>query len=127
MSYSSFGEADGGKVASCVPVALVLRGGGDGSWPFGCDRTGTGPASELRSSGAPASRPLGAPKSGAFIVRGVSFPSERGAPGAFGCIAGLKTSLREPGAAGLREPGATGTGARPGAALGAALGAAAPR
>src|SRR5665213_3470304 len=117
MSYSSCGVADGGSVASrtfpaapdgTLPAAPdgALRGGGNCSPPggglatavVGCGAaTGTDgavgglPASVLRSSGAPAARPPGAPTGMSFPavetcgVATASLPSTRGAPGAFGC------------------------------------------
>src|SRR5664280_3017060 len=112
MSYSSFGVADGGSVASWVPMALVSRGGGncDGGigaafaiGPAGC--AGALPESVDRSSGAPGARPPGAPTGGSLSAfwtgaAAVSLPRTRGAPGAFGCWAGLNTSERLPGVAG---------------------------
>ena len=90
MSYSSWGEADGGKVASCAPAGagatFRICGGGIGAGIGG--GTGTGvplaeatalggtaaccggcePVSAIvdRSSGAPAARPPGAPTGGAL-------------------------------------------------------------
>src|SRR6185437_5487866 len=112
MSYSSCGEAVGGKVASCVPPAPVLRAGGgncDGVigpalaiGAFGC--AGAPPDSVERSSGAPTSRPPGAPIGGSlstFCAGAASarpLPSTRGAPGEFGRRAGSNTSERPPGA-----------------------------
>src|SRR5664280_3469986 len=114
MSYSSFGVADGGSVANWVPVALVSRAGGGGGncdggigaafaiGTSGC--AGALPASVERSSGAPGTRPPGAPTGGSLSAfwdgaTAASLPSTRGAPGAFGYCAGLNTSERLPGAA----------------------------
>src|SRR6185437_6457260 len=128
MSYSSCGEADGGSVASCTfpvvavavlaPVlgaelgavlAAVLGGGGNCSPPGGraaadlaAATGGWLPGSAVRSSGAPASRPPGAPTGGTFAAfstggaTAASLPSTRGAPGAFGCRAGSNASERRP-------------------------------
>src|SRR6476646_521532 len=81
MSYSSCGVAEGGKVASWGDAGATLRGCGGGEGVVICD-AGTGiapavataeggattcgggaslPASVDRSSGAPATRPPGAP------------------------------------------------------------------
>src|ERR1700690_3358260 len=111
MSYSSFGVADGGSVASWAPGALVSCTGGncDGGigaafaiGTSGC--AGALPASVERSSGAPGARPPGAPIGGSLAAfwgggTAASLPSTRGAPGAFGYCAGLNTSERLPGAA----------------------------
>src|SRR5450759_599216 len=106
MSYSSCGEAVGGSVANCAAGAPVLRGGG-GNCDTGCDAgcevcTGLAfsigeaggaiglPESALRSSGAPAARPPGAPTGGSLAALWpgdaiiASLPRTRGAPGAFG-------------------------------------------
>src|ERR1019366_9042142 len=135
MSYSSFGVADGGSVASWVPVALVSRAGGgncDGGigaafaiGTSGC--AGALPASVERSSGAPGARPPGAPTGGSLSAfwsgaAAASLPSTRGAPGALGCCAGLNTSERLPGvAAGGALTGACGDIAGGWSALGAEL------
>src|SRR6185312_5548857 len=103
MSYSSCGLADGGSVASRDPVALGLLAGGGGNCP-GAPLAAAGCGSDTfdRSSGAPASRPPGAPIDGAALTgpaEAVSVPSTRGAPGAVGCWRGSKASDRWPGAA----------------------------
>src|SRR6476619_7656011 len=138
MSYSSFGEAEGGNVASCWPAGATLRtcGGGvagtgappaDATAPGGGDGGGESlfPATVARSSGAPAARPPGAPTgplsrpcSGAAIAAWL--PRTRGAPGALGCCDGSKTSERRPGLVGGPPgalPGFIGTACAGGGAL----------
>src|SRR5579884_1237301 len=94
MSYSSCGRPDGGSVARLTPVALGPAGDGEAPGAVGA-------ASELRSSGAPASRPAGAPITGSPAAgmggAGVVAPrasrlSARGAPGALGFLVGSKAS-----------------------------------
>src|SRR5579864_7247306 len=116
MSYSSCGDAVGGKVASCVPAVLMLRtDGGDCAGGMGpalaigtLECAGASPDSVERSSGAPTSRPPGAPTGGslpgfspAFWIgaAAASLPSTRGVPGASGWCAGSNTSERLPGTA----------------------------
>src|SRR5215467_8534096 len=125
MSYSSWGEAEGGSVASCWLLGVagttlrtcgggaadcgVACGGGIDTDPAdaivdgGTARCGGGEsvfASVDKSSGAPALRPPGAPiggppGSGAAIT--ASLPSVRGAPGALGFCVGSNTSERRAG------------------------------